>query len=54
MYPSPLQAEGQPVDFRNVKLLNLSGCMDPKAANYKSYYVNRDDSKCSAAPGRTR
>jgi hypothetical protein len=41
-----LQAESQPVDFRNIKLLNLSGCMDPKARNYKAYYVNRDDSKC--------
>lgn len=41
-----LQAEGQPVDFRNVELLNLSGCMDPKASSYKSYYVHRDDSKC--------
>ena len=34
-----LQAEGHPVDFRNVRLLNLEGCMDPKAANYKRYYV---------------
>jgi hypothetical protein len=41
-----LQAESQPVDFRNVRLLNLSGCMDPKASNYKSYLVHRDDSKC--------
>jgi 3-keto-disaccharide hydrolase len=41
-----LQAEGQPVEFRNIQLLQLSGCMDPKASNYKSYYVHRDDSKC--------
>jgi len=41
-----LQGEGQPVEFRKVELLNLSGCMDPKAANYKSYYVHRDDTKC--------
>jgi hypothetical protein len=45
-----LQAEGQPVEFRNVRLLNLSGCMDPKAGNYKSYYVHRDDSKCTPPP----
>jgi hypothetical protein len=32
-----LQAEGQPVEFRNIQLLQLSGCMDPKASNYKSY-----------------
>jgi hypothetical protein len=49
-----LQAEGQPVDFRNVELLNLSGCMDPKALNFKSYYVHRDDSKCVAANGTRR
>jgi hypothetical protein len=41
-----LQSESHPVDFRNIKLLNLSGCMDPKAANFKSYYVHRDDTKC--------
>jgi hypothetical protein len=41
-----LQAEGQPIDFRRVELLNLSGCTNPKASNYKSYYVHRDDSKC--------
>ena len=44
-----LQSESQPVDFRNVRLLNLTGCMDPKSANYNKYYVNRDDSQCSAA-----
>jgi len=41
-----LQAEGQPVEFRNIQLLQLSGCMDPKASNYKSYFVHRDDAKC--------
>jgi hypothetical protein len=41
-----LQSESQPVDFRNIKLLNLSGCMDSKSPNYKSYFVNRDDTKC--------
>jgi Domain of Unknown Function (DUF1080) len=44
-----LQSESQPVDFRNIKLLNLSGCMDAKAANFKAYYVHRDDSKCLQA-----
>jgi Domain of Unknown Function (DUF1080) len=43
-----LQSESQPIDFRKVELLQLSGCMDPKAANYKSYYVHRDDSRCVA------
>jgi Domain of Unknown Function (DUF1080) len=42
-----LQSESHPVDFRNIKLLNLSGCMDRKALNYKSYFVNRDDASCT-------
>ena len=41
-----LQSESQPVEFRKVELLNLSGCMDPKASNYKSYYVHREDGNC--------
>ena len=41
-----LQGESHPTEFRKVELLNLSGCMNPKAANYKSYYVHRDDSQC--------
>ncbi len=42
-----LQSESQPVEFRRVELLNLSGCMNPKAKNYKSYYVHRDDAACA-------
>ena len=41
-----LQAESQPVDFRRIEILNLVGCMDPKAKNYKSYYIKADNSKC--------
>jgi hypothetical protein len=41
-----LQSESQPVEFRRVELLNLSGCMNPKAANYRSYTVHRDDAQC--------
>jgi hypothetical protein len=41
-----LQSEGQPIDFRKVELLNLSGCMDTKSKKYKSYYINSDISKC--------
>lgn len=41
-----LQSESQPVEFRKVELLNLSGCMDSKAKNFKSYYVHREDQKC--------
>ena len=41
-----LQAESQPVDFRRIEILNLVGCMDTKAKNFKSYYIKADNSKC--------
>jgi hypothetical protein len=41
-----LQSKGQPIDFRSVKLLNLEGCMDRKAKNYKSYYIKSNPSSC--------
>ncbi len=41
-----LQAESHPIDFRNVEVLNLKGCTDPKAVNYKSYYVKSDNTLC--------
>lgn len=41
-----LQSESHPIEFRKVELLNLTGCMDPKAANYKIHHINRDDSQC--------
>ena len=41
-----LQSESHLVEFRNVRLMELKGCMDPKAANHKPYYVARDDSRC--------
>ncbi|MGY6650274.1 3-keto-disaccharide hydrolase [Wenyingzhuangia sp. IMCC45574] len=41
-----LQAESHPVDFKNIELLDLCGCKDPKAKNYKSYFVKNDASKC--------
>ncbi|WP_346863180.1 DUF1080 domain-containing protein [uncultured Draconibacterium sp.] len=41
-----LQAESHPIDFKNIKLLNLCGCKDPKAKNYKSYFITNDQSKC--------
>lgn len=42
-----LQSESHPVEFRKVELLNLEGCMDPKANNYKSYYVKADNTSCT-------
>lgn len=41
-----LQSESHPIEFRKVELLNLKGCMDPKATNFKTYYVNNDLSSC--------
>ena len=41
-----LQGESHPVEFRKVELLDLKGCMDPKALNYKSYYIESDNSRC--------
>ena len=41
-----LQSESHPVEFRKVELLNLVGCTDQKASNYKTYYVKADNTKC--------
>jgi Domain of Unknown Function (DUF1080) len=41
-----LQAESHPVEFRKVELLNLVGCMDKKAKNYKTYYEKDDPKSC--------
>lgn len=41
-----LQSESHPVEFRKVELLDLKGCVDPKATNFKSYYVKADNSLC--------
>jgi hypothetical protein len=41
-----LQAESSPVEFRNVQLLNLAGCMDQKAANYQKYFVKSQPETC--------
>lgn len=41
-----LQSESHPIDFRKVELLDLEGCMDPKAKNYKSYFVKGANSRC--------
>tara|TARA_R110002051_G_scaffold171982_3_gene242416 strand:- start:1625 stop:2500 length:876 start_codon:yes stop_codon:yes gene_type:complete len=41
-----LQSEGQPIDFRDIKIRNLKGCTDPKAKNYRDYYVVSDAKSC--------
>jgi hypothetical protein len=41
-----LQSESHPVEFRNVRLLNLKGCMDRTAKNFKPYFVAADNATC--------
>jgi len=41
-----IQAESHAIDFKNIELLNLCGCMDKKAKNYKTYFVKEDNSLC--------
>ncbi len=41
-----IQAESHPTQFESIEILNLCGCKDPKAKNYKSYYIKDDRSKC--------
>ena len=41
-----LQAESHPIDFKNIEVLNLEGCTDPKALNYKSYFIKSNKSAC--------
>jgi hypothetical protein len=41
-----IQAETAPTDFRKIELLNLEGCMDPKASNYKTYFVKANPQMC--------
>jgi hypothetical protein len=49
-----LQSESHPIDFRKVALLNLAGCMDSKASNYRAYYVKSEPAACKyAGPAST-
>lgn len=41
-----LQGESHPTDIRSVKVLNLEGCMDDSASNYKDYYIKDDPYSC--------
>ena len=41
-----LQSEGQPVDFKNIKILNLVCCMDPAKKNYRPYFVKSNNDAC--------
>ncbi|WP_044175291.1 3-keto-disaccharide hydrolase [Flectobacillus major] len=41
-----LQAESHPIDFRNIEILDLEGCMNPKALNYRPYFIKNNPEKC--------
>ena len=41
-----LQAESHPIDFKNIELLNLCGCMDKSAKNYRPYFVKHVENEC--------
>lgn len=42
-----IQAESHPTQFRTIEVLNLRGCTDPEATNYKDYYVASAPSRCT-------
>ena len=44
-----IQAETAPIDFRKIEIVNLEGCTDPKATNYRSYIVKSNPSTCKFA-----
>lgn len=41
-----LQAESHPVEFRNVRVLDLEGCTDPDSPSYRPWYVASDPERC--------
>ena len=41
-----IQAETAPTDFRKIELLDLEGCTDPKASNFKRYFVKSNPARC--------
>lgn len=41
-----LQSEAQPIDFKNIKIKNLKGCMDPKATNYSHHFIRAANDSC--------
>ncbi|MBW3629074.1 MAG: DUF1080 domain-containing protein [Gemmatimonadetes bacterium] len=41
-----IQAESAEIDFRKIEILNLEGCTDPRARNYKTYIVKSNAAMC--------
>jgi hypothetical protein len=44
-----IQSETAPTDFRKIELVNLEGCADPKATNYRSYIMKANNDMCKYA-----
>jgi hypothetical protein len=44
-----LQSESHPIEFRRVALLDLAGCMDREASNYREYFVRSRPERCRYA-----
>jgi len=42
-----LQSESHPIDVRKIELLDLEGCMDSKAKNYRKYFVHSMPKTCT-------
>ena len=45
-----LQSESHPIQFRNIRLLNLKGCMDPEDVRYRDYFVAHNPADCTTLP----
>jgi hypothetical protein len=43
-----IQGETAPIKFKSIEVLDLEGCMDPKAGNYRSYFVKSNPSRCTS------
>ncbi len=41
-----VQSESHPLDVRKIELLDLEGCMDSKAKNYRKYFVRSNPKRC--------
>ena len=41
-----LQSESHPVQFKDLEILNLKGCMDADNPAFKSYFIANDPSSC--------
>lgn len=41
-----IQSETAPTEFRKIEIVNLEGCADPKARNYRAYIVKANPTMC--------